>query len=58
MIYDKTKTCTDMYSIIESFNIYWNYFGGGNRWFIKKLPKILSGIFTYGEVFEDLFQEN
>ena len=58
MIDEKTKTCPDMYAIIDSFKINWSQVAGGKRWFIGILPKVMSEMFTYGEVSEDFFNTN
>ena len=58
MIDDKTKTCADMYAIIDSFKIDWNKVRGGKRWFIDMIPNCLSEMFTHGEVSEDFYNEN
>ena len=57
IIYDKTKTCTDMYTIMESFKIYWNKVKGGKRWFIDIPPKYLSEMFIHGEVSKDFYKQ-
>ena len=58
MIDDKTKTCPDMYAIIDSFKINWSKIKGGKKWFIGILPKVMAEMFTYGEVSEELFNAN
>ena len=57
MIDDKTKTCPDMYAIIDSFKIDWNSVIGGKKWFIDMLPQCLSEMFIHGEVSEDFYKK-
>lgn len=58
MIDDKTKTCADMYAIMDSFKIDWNKVRGGKRCFIDMISKCLSEMFTHGEVSEDFYKIN
>ena len=58
MIDDKTKTCADMYAIMEIFKVDWNKVKGGKRWFINILPTCLSEIFIHGKVSEDFYKQH
>ena len=58
MIDEKSKTCPDMYAIIDSFKIDWSKVHGGKRWFIGILPQLMSEMFTYGEISEEFFNAN
>ena len=58
MIDEKSKTCPDMYAIIDSFKIDWSKVHGGKRWFIGILPQLMSEMFTYGEISEEFYNAN
>ena len=50
MIDTKTKTCPYMYGLIDSLKIDWSKVSGGKKWFMNKLPSVLSELFSFGEV--------
>ena len=58
MIDHRTKTCPDLFALIDSFKIDWSVMKGGKQWIISRVPKILNQIFTHGEVPESWFEDN
>ena len=47
-----TKSCPDLYSMINSVNIHWNKVPGGNKWFIYKLKPGFVENFNCGNIGE------
>ena len=45
MIDRKTKTCADVYAVIDSFKINWFNVKGGKQWFMDTLPSVLTEMF-------------
>ena len=58
MIDSQTKTCADLYGLINSFKIDWLKIKGGKQWFIDTLPVILKEMFLHGEISESFYDKH
>ena len=58
MINIQTKSCADIYALIDSFKINWHNVDGGKVWFISILPEVINDMYCFGKARDAFYDLN